>query len=341
MHETSTRNAESGMKTTTPGPGTGGSTGPAAAGAPPYFAHEKAVVESRHVGRGTRVWAFAHILPDARVGEDCNICDHVFVENDVVVGDRVTVKCGVQLWDGVTLEDDVFVGPNATFTNDTFPRSRHRPDRFERTLVRRGASVGANATILPGLTIGEGAMVGAGAVVTADVPAGALVVGNPARVVRWVDAEPVAVASHIAADAPLPVLRARGARLLRFPVISEPRGELTFAETGAHLPFTPQRVFTVTGVPAGQRRGEHAHRRLEEVVICVRGSCTLLLDDGTVREEVVLDSPSVGLYLPPLLWRVHYQHSPDALVLALASTPYEPADYIRSYDEFLEALSRS
>jgi acetyltransferase-like isoleucine patch superfamily enzyme len=124
------------------------------------------------------------ILPGAVIGRDGNICSHCFIENKVVVGDRVTVKCGVQLWDGVTLEDDVFVGPNATFTNDLNPRSRNDAAKLLPTLVKKGASIGANATILPGLTIGEGAMVGAGAVVTKDVPPRTLVVGNPARVVR-------------------------------------------------------------------------------------------------------------------------------------------------------------
>lgn len=149
-----------------------------------YFQHSHALVESESIGLHTRIWAFAHILPGAVIGEDCNICDHVFIENDVVVGDRVTIKCGVQLWDGITLEDDVFVGPNATFTNDSFPRSKQYPERFPRTLVRRGASIGANATILAGVTVGAGAMVGAGAVVTKDVPPNVVVVGNPARVTR-------------------------------------------------------------------------------------------------------------------------------------------------------------
>ena len=105
----------------------------------PYFAHPNALVESKKIGRNTRVWAFAHILPDAVIGEDCNICDQTFIENDVIVGDRVTIKCGVQLWDGITLEDDVFVGPNATFTNDPFPRSKQYPEAFARTVIRRGA----------------------------------------------------------------------------------------------------------------------------------------------------------------------------------------------------------
>lgn len=146
------------------------------------FVHPLAIVEDgAEIDEGTRVWAFAHILGGARIGRDCNICDHVFIENDVIVGNRVTVKCGVQLWDGIELGDDVFVGPNATFTNDPAPRSGKHLPVYPRTRVYQGASVGANATILPGITIGGGAMVGAGAVVTRDVPAGVAVVGNPAK----------------------------------------------------------------------------------------------------------------------------------------------------------------
>ena len=149
-----------------------------------FFKHPASIVESNQIGARTRIWAFAHVLPGATIGTDCNICDHVFIENDVRIGDRVTVKCGVQLWDGVVLEDDVVVGPNATFTNDPTPRSKRPPLQFLRTVVKAGASVGANATILPGIIIGRYAMVGAGAVVTHNVPENAIVVGNPARIKR-------------------------------------------------------------------------------------------------------------------------------------------------------------
>ena len=151
-----------------------------------YYQHPSAIVESQRIGEKTRIWAFVHILPGARIGMDCNICDHVFIENNVVVGDRVTIKCGVQLWDGVMLEDDVFIGPNSTFSNDPFPRSKHQPNKYSDTLVRKGASIGANATLLPGIVIGELAMVGAGAVVTRDVPPLAIVYGNPARIQGYV-----------------------------------------------------------------------------------------------------------------------------------------------------------
>lgn len=153
-----------------------------------YFTHKNALVEhGAHIGKATRIWAFTHILSGARIGTGCNICDHVFIENDVIVGDNVTIKCGVQLWDGLRIDSDVFIGPNATFTNDLFPRSKQYPLQFLQTHVKTGASIGANATILPGIVIGSQAFVGAGAVVTKDVPDGALVVGNPARILRYIN----------------------------------------------------------------------------------------------------------------------------------------------------------
>lgn len=150
-----------------------------------YFCHALSDVQSKTIGDGTRIWQFVVILAGARIGRNCNINAHCLVENDVIVGDNVTVKCGNYLWDGVRLEDNVFVGPNATFTNDRMPRSQVYPNSFPITVVKRGASIGAGAVILPGITIGEGAMIGAGAVVTRDVPDHALVVGSPARVVRY------------------------------------------------------------------------------------------------------------------------------------------------------------
>jgi acetyltransferase-like isoleucine patch superfamily enzyme len=155
---------------------------------PSVFVHEKGLCESEDVGPRTRIWAFAHVLPGARVGADCNICGHAFVEGGARIGDRVTVKNAVLVWDGVTVEDDVFLGPAMVFTNDLVPRAFVRLDSgsFVPTTIRRGASIGANATIVCGTTIGEYAMVGAGAVVTRDVAPHSLVLGNPARHAGWV-----------------------------------------------------------------------------------------------------------------------------------------------------------
>jgi acetyltransferase-like isoleucine patch superfamily enzyme len=151
------------------------------------FIHPLADLADYEVGTGTRIWQYAVILEGAKIGNDCNVCAHTLIEGDVIIGDRVTVKSGVFLWDGTRIGDDVFIGPNATFTNDPMPRSRKYPEKFEGIVVESGASIGANATILPGIVIGQRAMVGAGAVVTRDVPADSVVVGNPARVIRYIE----------------------------------------------------------------------------------------------------------------------------------------------------------
>ncbi len=300
-----------------------------------YFKHEAAIVETEAIGEGTRVWAFSHILPGARVGKDCNICDHVFVENDVVIGDRVTVKCGVQLWDGVTIEDDVFIGPNATFTNDGFPRSRQRPDRFLRTTVKSGASIGANATILPGRTIGARAMIGAGAVLTHDAPPNAILVGNPARIVGYAGVKPLpAAAGQLVREVGAYPTTVRGVTMHRLPLVDDLRGQLSFGEIERHVPFAVQRYFLVFGVSSERIRGEHAHRTQHQFLVCVHGRCVVVADDGANREEFVLDSPATAVYLPPMVWGVQYKHSADAVLLVLASGYYDAADYIRDYAEF-------
>lgn len=311
-----------------------------------FFLHPQGLCESSNVGAGTRIWAFAHVLPGAVIGRDSNICDHVFIENDVVVGDRVTVKSGVQLWDGVRLGNDVFVGPNATFTNDKFPRSRQKPETFPLTDVGEGASIGANATILPGISIGRGAMVGAGAVVTDDVPPNAVVFGNPARIHGYgatrqatrgeLDESSGAPRRGSVGSPRLP----GGARIVALSRAGDMRGSLAALEFSS-LPFSPARAFTVFGVPSAEVRGEHAHRVCQQLLVCVNGSLAVLVDDGSERGEVVLDDPSVALYLPPLIWGSQFGYSADAVLLVLASHPYDASDYIRDYDEFRAIVSPS
>ncbi len=306
-----------------------------------FFAHPAALVESKRIGSRTRIWAFAHVLPGAAIGVDCNICDHVFIENDVVVGDRVTVKCGVQLWDGLRLEDDVFVGPNVTFTNDRFPRSRKPPEAFLQTLVRKGASIGANATILPGLTLGAHSMVTAGSVVTKSVPANAIVDGNPAHISGYVNAARAAGWSNQSTPAATEEVRATrvaGVTLHALRTVDDIRGDLTAAEFGQDIPFTPERCFFVHDVPSTHVRGEHAHRKCHQFLMCLRGEVSIVVDDGRNSDEFRLDRPNRGIYVPPLIWSVQYRYSPDALLMVHASHHYDPADYIRDYDEFLKVL---
>lgn len=309
-----------------------------------YFVHELGLCESTRVASGTRIWAFAHVLPGAVIGADCNICDHVFIENDVVLGDRVTVKSGVQLWDGIRIADDVFIGPNATFTNDRFPRSKAYPEEFPTTRVEEGASIGANATILPSLNIGRHAMVGAGAVVIDPVPPYAIVVGNPARIVGYVTGSKPDL--RTSTDRPAEThgiipSTVRGVHLHRFDVHEDMRGALTVGNFLTEVPFLPKRYFLVFDVPSRDVRGEHAHKVCDQFLICVKGSVRVVADDGSERQEFLLDSRQSGLYLPAGIWGSQYAFSEDAVLLVFASDPYDPADYIRDYDEFLEWSAKS
>lgn len=150
------------------------------------FIHPLADVAESEIGDGTKVWQFVVVLKGAKIGENCNICAHTLIEGDVLVGNSVTVKSGVQLWNGTRVGNNVFIGPNATLTNDIFPRSKKFPDKFSGISIEDGASIGANVTLLPGITVGRNAMVGAGSVVTQDVPENAVVVGNPSKIIRYI-----------------------------------------------------------------------------------------------------------------------------------------------------------
>jgi len=301
------------------------------------YVHPKGLCESNSIGDDTTIWAFAHVLPGAAIGRNVNICDHVFIENDVIVGNRVTVKSGVQLWDGIELQDDVFVGPNVTFTNDRFPRSKKYPEEFPRTVVEEGASLGGGSTILPGLRIGRMAMVGAGAVVTRDVPPFAIVTGNPARVTGYTDAAGLKLGTPSVGTASRTAIEAGG--LTKLAKVTDMRGSLIALEFGAGLPFTPKRFFTVYDVPTRDVRGEHAHYRCEQFLICLNGSVRAITDDGSTRTEHLLDAPNVGLYMPPMTWGTQYAYSSDAVLAVFASHEYDPTDYIRTYADFKNALS--
>lgn len=304
-----------------------------------YFVHPHGICESTRVGDDTTIWAFTHVLPGAVIGRNVNVNDHVFIENEVIVGDRVTLKSGVQLWDGIELQDDVFVGPNVTFTNDRFPRSKHYPDSFPRTLVESKASIGGGAVILPGIRIGQSAMVGAGAVVTRDVPPFAVVVGNPARITGYTDTNGRVLAQAVANDnAAQPLSGVRTGALYPLHKATDMRGSLVVAELARDLPFVPMRYFTVFDVPSRDVRGEHAHRECEQFLICLKGSVRAIVDDGATREEYLLNSPDVGLYMPAMTWGTQYAYSPDAVLAVFASLSYDSADYIRTYAEFADAI---
>lgn len=305
------------------------------------FIHPLADVQTQPIGPGTKVWQFVVILKGAVIGSECNICAHCLIESDVKIGDRVTVKSGVQLWNGLRVEDDVFIGPNATFTNDRFPKSKRYPDKFLETRIGRGASIGAGAVVLPGLEIGANAMVAAGAVVTRSVPPNAIVAGNPARIKGYVHAEKAEFSSdlHKAKPTGFDTCSVKGVTFHNLPEIVDIRGSLSVGEFERSVPFPVKRYFLVYDVPSIETRGEHAHRACHQFLICVRGQCSVVADDGTNREEFLLNKPNLGVYLPPMVWGIQYKYSADAVLLVFASDFYDAADYVRDYSEFKRLVS--
>jgi len=307
-----------------------------------YVVHEKGLCESFLVGADTRVGAFTHILPKAAIGSGCIIGEHVFIENDVVIGDRVIIKNGVQLWDGLMIGNDVFIGPNATFANDPFPRSRTTGPHIMPTVIKDNASIGANATILPGVTIGRDAMVGAGAVVTKDVPPSAVVYGNPAIIHSYCspgleksgEALSLPESSEKTPDTIID-LGVSGCLLVPLPSFHDLRGDLVVVEFEKQLPFIPRRHFVVHNVSGSKVRGEHAHHVCKQFLVALHGCLHVVVNNGTRHREVRLDSPGWGLLIEPMVWGIQYKFSADAVLGVYASHPYDNNDYIRDFNEFI------
>lgn len=305
-----------------------------------FFKHPNSICESETIGDDTRLWAFTHVLPGAKIGSDCNICDFVFIENNVSVGDRVTIKSGVQLWDGIRIEDDVFIGPNVTFTNDKSPRSKVHLDQYPVTKIERGASIGANSTILPGITIGQGCMVGAGSVVTRSLPPFTVAYGNPARIQGYIESG--FTNSSLIQDLGTPTNPSRslpgGSKMKTLNESLDTRGSLMAIDFKDFPAFKVQRVFYIYNVPAHNVRGEHAHKNCSQFLIALNGSVKILLDDGKSRALVTLNSSGEGLLIPPMVWGTQFQFSPGTILAVLASHPYDPLDYIQSYTEFISLI---
>jgi serine acetyltransferase len=277
------------------------------------------------------------IPPSAIIGAGCRIVRYVSVGNDVELGDRVTIRPGAYIGRGARIGNDVWVDPNATLVEgDSADTSR------ERIFIERGVHIGANATILPGITVGRDAKVLPGAVVTRNVPPLAIVAGNPAVITGYMGAHnerrerDLSIPSEQAGSRRT---RVSGVTLHRLPSAADMRGQLAFGEVYRHIPFEIKRLFFVYAVPNTEVRGEHAHYKLHQFILCVHGRCSLMVDDGTAREEFILDEPTIGVHLPPLVWGVQYKHTPDAVQVVMASDYYDAADYIRTYEEFLNAVN--
>ena len=298
------------------------------------FIDPSARFEADTLGDGSRVLAFVHVGPETKIGKNCVLNDHAVVVGDVVLEDDVNVQAGVRLLGHVRLEQGVTIGVGAVVNGEASLGLDAPGD----VVVRRFASIGPNVTVLPGVDVGRRAVVEAGAVVRENVPANAIVSGNPATIVSYVDSKPEASAAPLALAASgvagLTETRISGVTLHALTNARDLRGSLVAAEfTG--LPFTPRRLFTVYDVPSESVRGAHAHRECAQFLVCLAGEVSCLVDDGSAREAIDLDTPEVGLHVPPMIWGTQWKYTRNAVLLVLASHPYDSADYIRDYEEFL------
>ena len=281
--------------------------------------HQSALCLAKAVGSGTRIGPFASLAADAVVGSDCAIEQAATIGPRVTLGDRVTVCAGARLVANVSLDSDVTVHENAVVGG------------AEATTVARGAVVGANATVAAGTIVGRGAVIEPGAAASDAVPANAVVRGNPAQIVGYVGngTEP-AVETLPAQIEPSHGTRTdtRVPNVYLHPLnrVSDLRGRLVAANF-ADLPFVPQRIFSVFDVPSERIRGSHAHRQCDQLLISLSGSIHCVIDDGTRRDEVRLDSPDMGLYLPAMTWGTQYKYTRDAVLLVLASHPYSAEEH--------------
>jgi UDP-2-acetamido-3-amino-2,3-dideoxy-glucuronate N-acetyltransferase len=263
------------------------------------------------------------------LGSGCTIDEHATVAASVSLGDGAQVGAGARLLGRVRVGAAASVGPNAVLGGS---------GSEDAVIVAPDVAIGANATVAPGVTIGRGAVVEPGATVDGDVPAHAVVQGTPARIVGYVDTIPLPAEaeavdpSGIEAPAQTGV---PGVTLIPITSARDLRGSLAALEF-AGLPFTPQRAFAVYEVPNESVRGAHAHKTCGQVLVCVAGEVSCVADDGTARQEFRLTSPAVGLCIPSLVWSMQYRYTRDAVLLVLAELPYDPDDYVRDYEEFLE-----
>jgi UDP-2-acetamido-3-amino-2,3-dideoxy-glucuronate N-acetyltransferase len=292
--------------------------------------HPAAIVEAAAVPTGTTVGAYS------RIGAEVEFAGPVTIGEQTLLSGRIQAAGGVEVASQSYLNGPLIIEAGVRIA----PRCCIDAGGGAPIVLGEGATIGANATLWPGVTVGRRACVEPGSVVTKNVPAMAVVAGNPAQIVRYSGAPSGPPQAHTAVTEEVTPTAIRGVTLRRLPLHEDLRGALTFGEASRHVPFPIRRYFLSFAVTSEQVRGEHAHRSLHQFLVCAHGRVHIVADDGVNQADFLLDRPDIGIHVPPMVWSVQYRFSPDAVLLALCSEPYDPADYIRDYAEFL-ALVRA
>lgn len=293
-------------------------------------------ISPANIGNTTVVSPYVLFAEKTTIGDKCYVGPHCVFEKNVKIANEVSIGSGVHFCSDIRVNDSVSIGSNVSFTKGVSIKE----DEHTLTIVEVGAVIGDGAIIYNGVSIGQYAFVSPGALISRSVPPYAIVEGNPARIVGYVNAAntPNSESTLQHHDGPYKSI-VNSVSLYSFPLISDIRGSLTVGEFERSIPFTVKRYFMVFDVPSAETRGEHAHHQCHQFLICVKGSISVVADDGRNREEFVLNRPELGLYLPPMTWGIQYKYSSDAVLLVFASEHYDSKDYIRDYDDFL-ALTR-
>jgi UDP-2-acetamido-3-amino-2,3-dideoxy-glucuronate N-acetyltransferase len=297
-----------------------------------YTKNESSRIENSIVDSSCALGVGAIIRNGVKLGKNCVVGDYTVLDGAVTVADSCIIAPHCYLSGPASIESGVRFGANATLSS-----CNDQP-----VTVRQSAVIGAHSTIVGPLVISERAVIDPGSVVTKNVPANVVVAGNPARIVRYHQSQST-VAHHLEPAAPgtTTATTVRGVNIHHLPMIEDLRGNLSFGEARQHVPFDIKRYFLTFDVVSEEARGEHAHRSLQQFLICVHGRVHIVADDGTTWEEIVLHRPSVAVYLPPMVWGLQYRFTADAVLLVLCSEAYDPEGYIRSYAEFLELAKRN
>lgn len=289
-----------------------------------------------NIGETTVVSPYVLFAEGTTIGNECYVGPHCVFEKNIIIADNVSIGSGVHFCSDIRVKDSVSIGSNVSFTKRAFIKE----EEHALTVVEIGALIGDGAIIYNGVSIGQYATVSPGALISRSVPPYAIVEGNPARIVGYVNsANTPSLESKLQHNDGTYKSIVNGVSLHSFPLISDIRGSLTVGEFERSIPFPVKRYFMVFDVPSAETRGEHAHHQCHQFLICVKGSISVVADDGSNREEFLLNRPELGLYLPPMTWGIQYKYSSDAVLLVLASEHYDAKDYIRNYDDFL-ALTR-
>lgn len=305
--------------------------------------HPTSIIEGAQIAADTRIAPWVIILPGTQIGKAGLIEPHCFIESNVTIGNGVKVMSGVYIGKNVKIAGDVTIGPNVSIAHASVLGISEFPQEPRETVIEAGVSIEPNVVLYSGIRVGANAQIKAGSVVTKSVPPGSIVDGSPAKISGYINNVVYQEGIYKSISG---AINPSGSRVQKIGVgdaalhilklVEDMRGNLSVGQFLDDIPFIPKRYFLILNVPSTEARGEHAHKKCKQFLICIEGQCSVVVDDGNIRKEVLLNAPNKGLYIPEYIWGIQYKYSADAKLLVFASEYYEESDYIRDYTQFMD-----